>query len=286
MTQKTAIYEVTTGNFPVLVIDNSRKGLVVVNFGSADAAPCRLTLERLSSLMAEFGGRFLLVHVDTDAQTELARQCDVQSIPSTHLYINGERMEVVRGAESEARFRLVLDKYLSKTAVPARVEAHTAYEAGEAEKALTLLAQAAMEDPHDIEIPSDLAKLLIREGRHQQALDLLSSLPEEFRGQQAVASLIGHLDFIVAANLAIDTEALTKAVQDDPGALDQRFQLAAQQLLSDNYEAALDELFKLHQQNPEYKEARAKRGMLTIFGVLGDDNELVQSYRQKLLENY
>ncbi len=286
MTQKTDIYEVTADNFPVLVIENSRKGLVVVNFGTPTAAPCRIALDRLTGLVTEYGGRLLLVHANTDAQTVLARQCDVQSVPTTQLYIAGERVETVRGAESVASFKQVLDKYLSKIAAPARVKAHRAYEAGEVEKALTMLAQAAMENPHDIEIPLDLAKLLMREGRHEQAFDLLTSLPEELRKQQDVTSLLGHLDFIVAANTTEDTKALYKAVQDDPGALEQRFQLAAKTLLSDNYEAALDELFKMHQQDPEYKEARARRGMLTIFDVLGDDNDLVQSYRQKLLENY
>ena len=82
MTQKTAIHEVTTGNFPVLVMENSRKGLVVVNFGSPAAAPCRLTLDRLSRMVTEYGGRFLLVHVNIDAQAALARQRDVQSLPT------------------------------------------------------------------------------------------------------------------------------------------------------------------------------------------------------------
>ena len=219
-------------------------------------------------------------------QTVLARQCDVQSVPTTQLYVAGTRVETVRGAESEASFRQVLGKYLPATADPARVKALKTYAAGEVEKALTLLAQAAMEDPYDIKIPLDLAKLLMREHRHIQAFDLLSSLPEVLRKQQAVADLLGHLDFIVAANTTEDADVLHKAVPDDPEVLDQRFQLAARALLSDNYEAALDEFFKMHQQDPEFRQARAKRGMLTIFGVLGDDNDLVQSYRQKLLENY
>jgi len=158
LSAKPVIYDATVENFPTLVIDNSRKGPVLVNFGSSTAAPCRLTLERPSSLKIEFGDRFLLAHVDTDAQAELARQCDVQSIPSTHKYINDERVENVRGAGSEASFRMVLNKYLPRVAGPARVKAHVAYEAGEAEKALTLLAQAAMDDPEDIDIPLDLAK--------------------------------------------------------------------------------------------------------------------------------
>lgn len=112
----------------------------------------------------------------------------------------------------------------------------------------------------------------------------MSCLPEEFRKQKNIADLPGHLDFIATANTAEDTDFLTRAIQENPGALDKRFQLAAQQLLFDNYEAALDMLLKLHQQNPEYEEARAKCGMLTIFGVLDDDNELVKSCRRKLLE--
>lgn len=49
-----------------------------------------------------------------------------------------------------------------------------------------------------------------------------------------------------------DTEDLHKVVQGAPGALDQRFQLAVKVLLSDNDEAALDGIFKIHQQGPEF----------------------------------
>lgn len=72
-------------------------------------------------------------------------------------------------------------------------------------------------------------------------------------------------------------------VQVAPGTLDRRFQLAAKALLSDNYEAALDEIFKIYQQDHELNQARAKCGMVTIFGVLSDNSNLVQTYRQKLL---
>lgn len=58
-----------------------------------------------------------------------------------------------------------------------------------------------------------------------------------------------------------DTEDLHKVVQGAPGALDQRFQLAVKVLLSDNDEAALDGIFKIHQQGPEFSQAHAKRGM-------------------------
>lgn len=284
MTKESAIYDANLENFPVLVIENSRKGPVVVNFGTPTAAPCRLALERLSSLVTEFGGRFLLVRVNTDDQKTLAQQCGVQSVPTTQVYIAGESVETVRGAESETGFRKLLQKYLVNIADPARVKALAAYQSGDTEQALTLLAQAALENPHDVEIPLDIAKLLMREKRHQQAADLLLSLPDEIRKQQEIVTLLGHLDFIVAAAPTGVAEAPEKKTEDNPEALDTQFQLAARQLLFDNYEAALDLLYKMYQQDPAYGEARAKRGMLTIFSVLGDNNDLVQSYRQKLLE--
>ncbi len=43
MTQKTAIYQGTTGNLSVLAMENCQKGLAMVNFGSPAAA---ITLDR------------------------------------------------------------------------------------------------------------------------------------------------------------------------------------------------------------------------------------------------
>lgn len=60
------VFGATTDNFHKLVLENSDKGLVLVNYWSPKAGPCMMLMPRLVRLATEFGGRFLLVMLNTD----------------------------------------------------------------------------------------------------------------------------------------------------------------------------------------------------------------------------
>ena len=51
----------TTDNFQQLVLENSARGPVLVNYWSPQARPCMLLMPVLDRLVAAYQGRFLLV---------------------------------------------------------------------------------------------------------------------------------------------------------------------------------------------------------------------------------
>ena len=78
-----------------------------------------------------------------------------------------------------------------------------------------------------------------------------------------------------AASLAARLEA-------DPGDSEARYTLAALALVNDDYEVALEHLLELMQWDRAYGEDAGRKGILAIFGLLGNQGELVERYRARL----
>ena len=93
------------------------------------------------------------------------------------------------------------------------------HQAGDSEAAIEVLARMAVENPSDLVVASDLAKLLTLAGRPGEALALLAALPAPARVLSNIAGLLAHLELIEAATQehgdASDTPAarLTRAAQ-------------------------------------------------------------------------
>jgi putative thioredoxin len=152
------------------------------------------------------------------------------------------------------------------------------------EKALMLLAQAAIEQTENPQFPVDLAKLLMREQRYQQALELISSLPRELAQHEEIQQLAAHLDFIVAANNALDQDTLLKVIDNHLDYCVHRYTLVARKLLQDDYDGALAQLLEIERISPDYANGHARKGMSAIFAILGESSELVAKYRRLLIE--
>ena len=72
MADPSFIFEGTELNFDQLVLQNSRKGLVLVDFWAPWVGPSMRQREMLSKLASSYNGRFLLVTVNTDEQKAIA----------------------------------------------------------------------------------------------------------------------------------------------------------------------------------------------------------------------
>src|SRR4030066_136451 len=99
------VFDANADNFARLVLENSAKGPVLVNYWSPRAGPCMMLMPRLVRLAAEFGGRFLLVMLNTDELGRLAREHGVNSLPTVKVYRHGNVVDTLHGAGSEAELR-------------------------------------------------------------------------------------------------------------------------------------------------------------------------------------
>ena len=188
------ILEANAENFDRLVLENSRLGLVLVDFWASWVGPSLKQRELLIELAERYEGRFLLVSVNTDKQKALAERFGVRSLPSFKLFHRGEMVAEYHGVQPEADYPRIIEQYVQRVVDPVSREAIQAWQSGDPEKALQLLAEGALEDPANLSYPALMAKILMRQKRYEEGHALLSALPTE--AQDAVeCSVFEPYDF-------------------------------------------------------------------------------------------
>lgn len=276
------IVQANRDNFDALVLGNSARGLVLVYYWTPTAGPCLRLMPRLVQMAVDYGGRFLLVLANTDELGRIARAQGVTSVPTVKFYLHGEVVHTIHGAEPDSSFHEALGRFLARPEDRLRTEALRAHQAGRTEEAIQLLAQAAVQQPTNLEIAADLAKLLILGGQPERALALLASLPAETRRDPRVGHLYTHLELMHAAREGPeDAEARLTADANDYEA---HLTLAARALIADRMEEAMQRLLDLARQAPNYREDIGRRGLLALFDLLGGEHELTRRYRALLAD--
>lgn len=276
------VYDATRENFARLVLENSHRGPVLVYFWTPRAGPCMILMPRLVRLATEYGGRFLLVMLNTDELGPIARQHGVNSVPTVKVFLRGEVVQTVHGAEPDSIFREILDRLVMKNSASLYAQGMAARQQGNMEHAKKLLAAAAVDEPGNAAIPLELAKALWADGEQAQALELLESLPARLRANENLSLLRAHFSLVRAAAEA-EEEIGTSASQtiDSEG----RFQQAALRLADDDMESALDMLLKLHGDDPGYRDGLPRLSLLALFDLMGSEHQLVRKYRALLARN-
>jgi putative thioredoxin len=278
------IFDATPENFRQLVLENSRRGPVMVNYWAPWAGPCLKLWPVLEKLAQEYGGRFLLVNVNTEQHKQLARDFGVNSLPTVKVFRHERVVDEVHGAESERSFRALLERHVAHAADRAIAEAVRHYQDGERDTALQQLQRLANAQPDDRQLAVVLAKLLLREQRPREAQQVLERLNAADREQAETARLLAHARFMAAAAAAPDVTQLERRITDDPADLEARFALGAHHLARDDYQGAITALLEILRRSPDFDDGKARTGLVAIFNLLGSSHELTRRYRAAMLE--
>jgi putative thioredoxin len=276
------IVEGTVENFDRLVVENSRRGLVIVDFWAPWVGPSLKQREIFIALADQYQGRFLLVSINTDEQKPLAERFGVRSLPSFKLFHQGEIVAEYHGVQPEADYPRIIETYVDKQPDPSSREAIAIWQAGDPERALQLLAEAVVADPENLALPALMAKMLMRQQRFRDAHALLSALPEQDQDALEVCNLLAHLDIIVTAEDAETIDTLIQSLQTEPNDVDASYQLAAVRLVGDDLEAALALLLEIARNHPGYRKGIARKAMRAVLDQLNAGDERVMHYRREL----
>jgi putative thioredoxin len=282
MSPPSYIFDGTAENFQQLVVENSLRGLVLVNFWTPKAGPCFRLWEVLQGLSQEYQGRFLLVNVNTDTQPGLVRETGITSVPTLKLFKKGAVVESIHGAQSERSLRDVIDKYLPSPQNPIITEALRSYQAGEVEEALALLSRASDEFPQDLNLHTMTIKLLFRERRFADVAEYFASLPEEARKNADLKHLSIHAGLLQLAEQAPPMEELDQQLRAHPEDPDALLTRAALALVQDDYDYALECLFQVFQQDRRHRDGLAHQAMLSLFTLLGKEHGLTRAFQQRM----
>lgn len=284
MSKLNHVFDGTCENFQQLVIDNSHKGAVLVNYWTPGAGPCFRLWQVLEILSQEYQGRFLLVNINTDAQKALARDNGITSVPTVKIYHRGSVVESIYGAQSEAALRSSIDKHLQPAQNTPLAQALRTYQSGNVNGALEILAEASAVQPDDLKLYSTAIKLLLREKRYADIEACVTSMPGNIRALAEISNLQVHARMLHLAQQAPALEILESQLEKTPDDVEARLGRAALAMLHDDYEIALSHLLEACRHDRYYADELPRRAMLAIFNLLGDTHELTRRFQNDMRE--
>lgn len=286
------VIESSTATFRQDAIERSAEVPVVVDFWAPWCGPCRVLGPVLETLAEEFGGRFLLVKLNTEAAPEIAEAFGIRSIPAVFGIRDGKVVDSFVGALPEAAARSWIEG-LMPTAVEtlmAEGERLEASDPGEAETryqaALAILGRSpeTERDPRGMEaaIQARLARVLLAQGRLDESRAHLDRLEARGYLEPEAERVKAELDLRSRGGAAGDLDARRAAVAANPGDHTARLHLAEALAAARQYEEALAIFLDLVETDRKQTGESARKLMLEVFQLLPGDSTLVADYRRRL----
>jgi putative thioredoxin len=284
MSKQALVFEVGESGFEQYVIENSRKLPVLLEFMGVWSEPCVVMAEIIQDLAREFAERFVFAKVDVEAHQGLRDQFSIQNVPTLLVFRDGEVIFRQEGQMHEDELRVLLKGVdVFHISDELREQARARHMAGDTPEAIMLMTQAIKQDPSNTRVAMDMVQIFIDMGELEQARSLYDRLPEADKESRMGLSLIGQLTFADLAAKTEGMEVLQQKLAQNADDHDARFDLVVCLVAVNDYDAAMDHLFTILKEEPDYKEGAAKEMIISIINTLApNDPSLATSYRQRL----
>ncbi|HEY6780455.1 MAG TPA: tetratricopeptide repeat protein [Thermoleophilaceae bacterium] len=243
-----AIFDVDAADFPTRVLERSRELPVVVDFWAAWCGPCRQLTPALEAAASARAGKVELAKVDVDRNQELAASFRVQGIPAVKAFRDGQVANEFTGALAPAEVERFFDALVPSEADELLVQGDEAS-----------LRRALELDPRHAQAVTALARLLLRRGETEEALQLARTLPGDF----LVDGLVVRAELTLAGD-----EQLVPAFE--------AWDAAAYEDALERLQTALADASE-----PERRDS-IRRLMVAIFTELGTEHPLAREHRRRL----
>jgi putative thioredoxin len=202
--------DVTDATFQTAVLDRSAAVPVVVDLWAEWCGPCRTLGPILERVVAETGGAVELAKVDVDRNPGISSAFAVQSIPAVYAIAGGKVVDSFIGALPEPAVR----EFVARLA-PTESEVDILVAKGD-EASLRQALELQHDHPGAV---IGLAELLAGRGEGDEALELLTRIPESAESRRVAAlARLGDEAPVDGGDVEARLDALLERVKDDEDA--------------------------------------------------------------------
>jgi thioredoxin 1 len=106
-----ATQPVTDGTFATEVLQSDKP--VLVDFWAEWCGPCKMVAPVLEEIAAAHGDKLRIVKLNVDENPQTARNYQIMSIPTMHVFVNGAIADTIVGAKPKSQLLKALDSYIS-----------------------------------------------------------------------------------------------------------------------------------------------------------------------------
>lgn len=263
------------------ILERSAQTPILIHFWANAYPESTEILPALRQLAQQYQGAFTLALLDCQAQGPIAAQFGVQVLPTIALFINGQAVDGLGGAQSIEAIQAMLGKHLPSTEEIALQQAIEEMQNGLYPQALNTLRALPVELQQRGDVKLAMADCLLEANQAEAAEQLLSSIPLEyqdnyFKGLQAKLELQKQ-----AAN-SPEIQKLELDYQNDPTNHTLACELAVQYQHVGREEEALEILWNLLKTNLNLGDGGVKKTFMDILSALGQGNAIASRYRRQL----
>ena len=290
MNKNSVIIEVITENFMTDVIEQSKETPVIVDFWAPWCEPCKQLTPIIEKIIKEKNGKVILAKMNIDESPEVAQQLKIQSIPAVMAFNDGQPIDGFIGVQSEKSIIEFVNKISSlknSSTIDENILAGKKYmDENDIETAALVFSEILKIEPDNISAKSLLARCLIKSDQLDDAEKIIDSLPVDAENNQDYISARSELEiFMNAKNNPIsdkEEEELRNNIYKEPENYQLKLDLSKILIAKGENEEAINQLLEIIEVNPKWNDGEARKQLIEIFNILGNENILVTEGRKKL----
>ncbi|MEP2749723.1 MAG: tetratricopeptide repeat protein [Parasphingorhabdus sp.] len=281
--------------FQQAVVAPSMNKLVILDFWAEWCGPCKALTPVLEKVAASYADKgVMLAKVNVDENKFIASQFQVQSIPTVYAIFQGKPVADLTSARTESQLGQILDQLLEKLPVGAGGEepkqdiepllamGEDVLGQGDGERAAGIFAQIADMAPDNAEAVGGLIRALVLADHLPEAEAALAGVPEAMASDPAIERASSALALAKDKPDDSEAEALRAAVAANPKDHQARFDLASAMIASGDHDGAAEHLLSIIEADKEWNDGAARAKLLSLFEVVGLEDEWVSATRRKL----